>query len=41
MVYHYGWPKDENAFENAAAIVMYCDGGAGHMDTTPAANWRR
>jgi type 1 glutamine amidotransferase len=26
----YEWPADEKAFENVDAIVMYCDGGAGH-----------
>ena len=26
-----GWPKDAKAFEGAAAIVMYSDGGGGHM----------
>jgi type 1 glutamine amidotransferase len=25
-----GWPKDETIFDNAAAIVFYMDGGAGH-----------
>ena len=25
-----GWPKDESIFDNAAAIVIYCDGGGGH-----------
>ncbi|MBC7922174.1 MAG: ThuA domain-containing protein [Ferruginibacter sp.] len=26
-----GWPKDAAAFENVAAVVMYGDGGEGHM----------
>jgi type 1 glutamine amidotransferase len=26
-----GWPKDPKVFEGAAAIVMYSDGGGGHM----------
>src|SRR5829696_1323499 len=26
-----GWPKDEKVFEGAAAVVMYSDGGNGHM----------
>jgi hypothetical protein len=26
-----GWPSDESAFDGADAIVMYCDGGEGHM----------
>lgn len=25
-----GWPADDKAFEGAAAIVFYCDGGGGH-----------
>jgi len=25
-----GWPKDEKVFDNAAAVVFYMDGGAGH-----------
>ena len=30
-VYTNGWPSDPTAFDNADAIVMYSDGGAGHM----------
>jgi type 1 glutamine amidotransferase len=30
-VVHQGWPEDPKAFENAAAIVIYSDGGGGHM----------
>jgi len=30
-VYKHEWPKDEHAFDNAAAIIIFCDGGAGHM----------
>ncbi len=30
-VYAEGWPKDPRAFDNAAAVVMYSDGGEGHM----------
>ncbi len=30
-VYKYEWPADPHAFDDAAAIIMYCDGGAGHM----------
>jgi type 1 glutamine amidotransferase len=30
-VYRNGWPKDPTAFDNANEIVMYCDGGEGHM----------
>jgi len=25
-----GWPADESVFEDAATVVVYCDGGAGH-----------
>lgn len=25
-----GWPEDEAVFEDAHALVMYCDGGGGH-----------
>jgi len=30
VVYSNGWPTEANAFEGAAAIVVYCDGGGGH-----------
>lgn len=30
VVYSNGWPTDPKAFENAAAIIIYCDGGGGH-----------
>ncbi|MBI4585609.1 MAG: ThuA domain-containing protein [Planctomycetes bacterium] len=30
-VYQNGWPKDPTAFDNADGVVMYCDGGRGHM----------
>ena len=30
-VYSNGWPQDPSAFSNADAIVMYSDGGGGHM----------
>lgn len=26
-----GWPEDQKFFDGANCIVMYCDGGAGHM----------
>jgi type 1 glutamine amidotransferase len=29
-VHSNGWPKDLSAFTDAAAVVVYCDGGAGH-----------
>jgi putative membrane-bound dehydrogenase-like protein len=30
-VVHNGWPKDEKVLDGVDAIVMYCDGGSGHM----------
>ena len=30
-VYHFGWPKDEKVFDGADCVVMYGDGGGGHM----------
>jgi hypothetical protein len=30
-VVHRGWPENPNVFENAAAVVIYSDGGGGHM----------
>lgn len=30
-VYTGGWPDDPTLFDNADAVVMYCDGGDGHM----------
>ena len=30
VVYSNGWPQDANAFEGAATIVVYSDGGGGH-----------
>ncbi len=29
-VFRYDWPADEAAFNDVAAVVMYCDGGGGH-----------
>ncbi|MGK0218026.1 MAG: hypothetical protein ACI9HE_001510, partial [Planctomycetota bacterium] len=26
-----GWPADDSVFDDAAAVVIYCDGGGGHM----------
>src|SRR5438876_752971 len=26
-----GWPEDAHFFDGAGCLVMYCDGGAGHM----------
>ena len=31
VVFTNGWPKTENPFKNADAIVLYSDGGPGHM----------
>src|SRR5688572_17582983 len=31
VVHENGWPKDASIFDGAAAIVMYSDGGNGHM----------
>ncbi len=28
---HNGWPQDEKILDGADSIVMYCDGGGGHM----------
>ncbi len=30
-VYQNGWPKDPTALENADSVVMFCDGGGGHV----------
>jgi type 1 glutamine amidotransferase len=27
----HGWPQDEAVFEGADAVVVYCDGGGGHL----------
>jgi type 1 glutamine amidotransferase len=29
-----GWPKEKDALDDAAAVIMYCDGGGGHMALT-------
>jgi hypothetical protein len=26
-----GWPKDESVLDGAAAVIIYCDGGGGHL----------
>ena len=31
VVFENGWPKDEHAFDGAAAVIMYADGGNGYM----------
>ena len=30
-VVKHGWPKDESVLDGADAIVVYCDGGGGHL----------
>jgi len=30
-VVHRGWPKKSDAFDNASTIVVYSDGGEGHL----------
>jgi type 1 glutamine amidotransferase len=30
-VYKHEWPSDPHAFDGAAAIIIFCDGGGGHM----------
>jgi hypothetical protein len=30
-VHHYDWPKDEKIFDDVDCVVMYGDGGPGHM----------
>jgi type 1 glutamine amidotransferase len=35
VVYSNGWPHEANAFEGAAAILIYADGGAGHPAIKP------
>ena len=30
-VHHYGWPEDASAFDGVDCVVMYGDGGRGHM----------
>ena len=29
--YHYGWPSDPTALQNADSIIIFCDGGGGHL----------
>jgi type 1 glutamine amidotransferase len=31
QVYHYDWPTDEKVFDDVDCVVMYGDGGPGHM----------
>jgi type 1 glutamine amidotransferase len=30
-VHHYGWPRESSAFDGIDCVVMYGDGGGGHM----------
>lgn len=34
-VHRDGWPADDSAFDNAAAVFIYCDGGDGHPAIRP------
>jgi type 1 glutamine amidotransferase len=34
-VHRNGWPADDSAFENVAAVFIYCDGGQGHPAIRP------
>src|SRR5258705_468099 len=31
VVYSNGWPDDPKAFDGVDAVVVYCDGGKGHL----------
>ena len=31
VTYHYGWPSDPTALQNADSIIIFCDGGKGHL----------
>jgi len=31
VTYSYGWPEDPTALQNADSIVIFCDGGGGHL----------
>src|SRR5438067_13374083 len=31
VVHKNGWPTAPDAFDNAAAVIIYCDGGGGHV----------
>jgi len=31
VTYHYGWPNDPTALQNADSIIIFCDGGGGHL----------
>lgn len=36
-----GWPEDESVFQGADALVMYCDGGSGHLVNNHLETFRR
>lgn len=36
-----GWPADESVFDGASAVVMYCDGGKGHLVNEHLASFKR
>lgn len=38
---HRGWPEDETIFDGADAVVMYCDGGRGHLINKHLDTFRR
>jgi type 1 glutamine amidotransferase len=31
VTYHYGWPADPTALQNADSIIIFCDGGGRHL----------
>lgn len=31
VTYHYGWPSDPTALQNADSIIIFCDGGGRHL----------
>lgn len=31
VTYHYGWPNDPTALQNADSIIIFCDGGGRHL----------
>src|SRR5690606_32498678 len=41
VVTDFGWPDDESIFDGAATVVMYCDGGKGHMVNPHAESFQK
>lgn len=41
VVVENGWPKDESVLNGAAAIVIFCDGGRGHVALSPPENLKK